>query len=461
MSASRPTDSERLGGRFGVLRLRDFRNVFIAQTVSTFGDGITPVALTFAVLDLTGSGTDLGLVLAAQVLPLMALALVGGVWADRLPRNLVMVASDLIRAAVQLTGAFLLLTGSAQVWQLALLAAVHGSAEAFFRPAAGALVPQIVPVARLRQANALMGMSDNFGWMVGPAMAGTLVALIGAGGAIAVDGVTFLVSAAFLATLRVPAVKQAGARAAGFLSEFRQGWWEVTSRRWLWVMLLRVALVLCFVVAPFQVLGPLGLREQGLSTGEAATAWGWIQAAFSAGMIGGALFAIRYRPRRPMVTVSLMGATALVSPLTLALGGGPTALDRHARPPRRGHRRPRHRVEHRPADGGRGRGPRASRRVGLDGVAVAVAGGAGAGRPARPEHRRDQRLVAVVRARHRRGLLGVRRARHLADALADEPADGRRRRDLRQVAVSQTRGSGAMPPGRRGPAQALRLPQPL
>ena len=124
----------------------------------------------------------------------------------------------------------------------------------------------------------------------------------------------------------MPAVKQAGARAAGFLSEFRQGWWEVTSRRWLWVMLLRVALVLCFVVAPFQVLGPLGLREQGLSTGEAATAWGWIQAAFSAGMIGGALFAIRYRPRRPMVTVSLMGATALVSPLTLALGGGPTAL---------------------------------------------------------------------------------------------------------------------------------------
>ena len=87
MSASRPTDSERLGGRFGVLRLRDFRNVFIAQTVSTFGDGITPVALTFAVLDLTGSGTDLGLVLAAQGLPLMALALVGGVWADRLPRN--------------------------------------------------------------------------------------------------------------------------------------------------------------------------------------------------------------------------------------------------------------------------------------------------------------------------------------------------------------------------------------
>ncbi len=171
-----------------------------------FGDGITPVALTFAVLGLTGSATDLGIVLAAQSLPLAALALVGGVWADRLPRAAMMVASDLIRAAVQITAAVLLLTGTAHVWQLAVLAACHGAAEAFFRPAAGALIPQIVPASLLQRANALMGMSDNFGWMVGPAVAGTLVAVIGSGGAIAVDGVTFLVSASFLATLHVPAV---------------------------------------------------------------------------------------------------------------------------------------------------------------------------------------------------------------------------------------------------------------
>ena len=93
-----------------LLRSRDFRSVFIAQSVSVFGDGITPVALTFAVLELTGSGTDLGLVLAAQSIPLVLLALVGGVWADRLPRGAIMVASDLVRAAVQLTAAVLLLT---------------------------------------------------------------------------------------------------------------------------------------------------------------------------------------------------------------------------------------------------------------------------------------------------------------------------------------------------------------
>jgi len=183
-------------GRLGLLRIRDFRNVFLAQSISVFGDGITPVALTFAVLGLTGCATDLGLVLTAQSLPLAALALVGGVWADRLPRAALMVTSDLVRAAVQIAGATLLLTGVAQVWQLAILAAVHGAAEAFFRPAAGA---------------------------------------------IAVDGATFLVSAAFLAALRVPAIPRSEA-AKGFVVELRDGWREVKSRTWLWVMLLRAGL---------------------------------------------------------------------------------------------------------------------------------------------------------------------------------------------------------------------------
>jgi MFS family permease len=320
MSASRLIPA-RLREGADLLHSRDFRNVFLAQSVSVFGDGITPVALTWAVLDLTHSGADLGIVLACQTIPLVLLALVGGVWADRLPRARLMVASDLIRAAVQLTGAALLLSGAAQIWQLALLAACHGAAEAFFRPAAGALLPQIVPTPRLQQANALMGMSDNFGWMVGPAVAGVLVGLIGAGGAIAVDGVTFLVSAAFLATLRVPAVLKTEA-ARGFFAEMRKGWHEVKSRTWLWTMLLRVCLVLFIVIAPFQVLGPLGLLEEGYG----AVVWGWLQAVFSAGMIVGMLIAMRYRPRRPMVTVTLTGATAVATPLAMAIFGDPWVL---------------------------------------------------------------------------------------------------------------------------------------
>ncbi len=307
--------------RLGVLRLPNFRNLFVAQTVSVIGDGITPIALTFAVLELTGSGTDLGLVLAAQTLPLALLSLVGGVWADRLRREHLMIASDLVRAAVQLTAATLLLTGVARIWHLALLAACHGAAEAFFRPAAGGLLPQIVPVRRLQQGNAMMGMSDNFGWMVGPAIAGFLVAWVGTGGAIAIDGLTFLVSATFLMQLAVPAIVRSRLP-AGFVAEMRDGWREVRSRTWLWVMLLRTMLVLCIVIAPFQVLGPIALRDQGYG----AASWGLVSAVLSAGMLLGAGIALRYRPKRPMVTVTLTGTLAIAAPLMLALGGGPFAL---------------------------------------------------------------------------------------------------------------------------------------
>jgi MFS family permease len=307
--------------RLGPLRLPNFRNLFVAQSVSVIGDGITPVALTFAVLELTGSGTDLGLVLAAQALPLAGLSLVGGVWADRLRRERVMIASDLARAIVQLTAAALLISGSAQIWHLAALAACHGAAEAFFRPSAGGLLPQIVPFRRLQQANALMGMSDNFGWFVGPAIAGLLVAVVGTGGAIAIDGLTFLVSAAFLTRLAVPAVVRSRVP-AGFVTELGDGWREVRSRSWLWVMLLRAMLVLCIVIAPFQVLGPIALRDQGYG----ALAWGLVSAVLSGGMLIGAGIALRYRPKRPMVTVTLTGSLAVFAPLTLALGGGPLAL---------------------------------------------------------------------------------------------------------------------------------------
>ena len=233
-----------------------------------------------------------------------------------------------------------------------------------------------------------MGMSDNFGWMVGPAVAGTLVALIGAGGAIAVDGATFLVSAAFLAALRVPAVVKSEA-ARGFFAELRKGWHEVKSRTWLWVMLLRVCLVLFIVIAPFQVLGPLGLREEGYG----AAAWGWLQAVFSAGMIVGMVIAMRYRPKRPMITVTLTGSTAIAAPLAMAIFGDPWILGARLHPARRQRRHPRRGLEHHAADADpQGvAGPRDG--VGLDVVARALAGRPRGRRPARRAVRRDHHVL--------------------------------------------------------------------
>lgn len=307
--------------RWNVLRVRNFRNLFLGQAISAFGDGLTPVAVTFAVLRMSGSATDLGIVLAAQITPLVALTLVAGVWGDRLRRERVMLVSDCVRACSQAILALLLLTHTARIWELVVLLAAYGAAQAFFVPAAGALTPQLVEERDVQAANAVLGFAYGIGLMVGPAVAGALIAFIGPGGAVAIDAATFLVSAGFLATLRVvPAerVRQVGS----FLGELRDGWREVRDRPWLAAMLLRTALLLFIVSAPFQVLGPLVLNGHP----HGAAHWGIVLAVFSGGILVGGARALFLRFARPMVACALLGATAAASPLVLALGGHFVAL---------------------------------------------------------------------------------------------------------------------------------------
>ena len=169
----------RLRAALPALHHRDFALLFSGQAISVIGDALFPVALAFAVLELSGSPSSLGLVLAAQALPLAAFALVGGVVGDRVSRQRLMLASDLARAVVQAVAATLLITGVAEIWHLAVLAGLYGAAEAFFRPAAGGLIPRLVPDSDLLQANSLIAMSQSLGMVLGPAIAGALIALFG------------------------------------------------------------------------------------------------------------------------------------------------------------------------------------------------------------------------------------------------------------------------------------------
>src|SRR5438067_4076797 len=135
----------RAGELFGALREPRFRLLWLGQATSTLGDGLVPVALAFAVIKTLDRGpTALGVVLAAQTLPLVAFVLAGGVWADRLPRQMVMLVSDVVRGAVQATMAVLLLSGRAELWHLVVLAAIYGTAQAFFQPAATGRVPATI-----------------------------------------------------------------------------------------------------------------------------------------------------------------------------------------------------------------------------------------------------------------------------------------------------------------------------
>ena len=318
----------RLPDRLGALRERPFRLFFLGQSVSLFGDGFAPLALAFAVLELSGSAVELGFVLAARSVPLVLFLLIGGVFADRLPRRGVMVAADIVRAVTQGLLAALVVGGVAELWHFVALQALNGAASAFFLPAAEGLVPQTVRAERLQQANALRALAESAGDVAGPAVAGVLVATVGAGWALAVDSATFLLSAAFLVRLPLPA--HAHLSQQPFVSDLLDGWREFASRTWLWVGVVYVSLANAFVLAPLWVLGPVVAKE---SLG-GAPAWGLIASAFGLGSFLGGLAALQFRPRRPFRAVVLaMFALALphaglalefpalaVAPLALAAG---------------------------------------------------------------------------------------------------------------------------------------------
>jgi MFS family permease len=232
------------------LRSRPFAWLWAGQTISALGDGAYTVALAWAVLKLTGSATDMGIVLVARSVPMLIFLLLGGVAADRLPRRLVMLASDAGRAVAVLAIALLEWQRTLQLWHLVALAAFFGFVSSFFMPAYQSIAPELVEVEALPSANGLSGLSRQIGMLLGPLIGGALVAALGAQDAFAFDGLTFVVSALCLLAVRMPAAVQSArpeAQAAagthhrgirGVTSDLREGMSYILASSWLWVTIL-------------------------------------------------------------------------------------------------------------------------------------------------------------------------------------------------------------------------------
>ena len=309
----------RLAESFAALREQPFRLLWLGQATSSVGDAMTPVALTFAVLGATGSAGDLGLVLAGYTLAHAVFILAGGVWSDRLERRLVMLTCDFVRAGAQATLAALVLVGEPRLWQFMLLAVVVGSAESFFSPALTGLIPHTVSLERLQQANALIALTRSASWVGGPAVSGVVVATAGAGWVFALDAATFVVSAGFLAALRVPAFPLGEKQT--FLADLAAGWREVRRHGWLWPSLVSFGIG-NLAWGAGAVLGPVvAERELG-----GASAWGLIAAGGGVGGVIGGFVALRWRPRRAILVshlltlaMGLLVAAYALPPPTLAL----------------------------------------------------------------------------------------------------------------------------------------------
>jgi len=307
--------------RLGPLAERDFRLLFLGRVVSMLGNAIAPVALAFAVLDLTGSKSDLGFVLAARSIPQVVFLLFGGVWADRLPRHRVMVVSSLVSGASQGAVALVLLTHHAALWHLIALGAVNGASSAFFFPASTGVIPQTVSAPLLQQANALLRLAINASWIAGAAIGGLLVAASGPGWAILIDAATFALGAVFIGLMRLPA----GLRMEGstVLAELREGWGEFRSRTWLWAIVAQFSIVNAAETGALNVLGPVVARRDLGGAG----AWGLILALQSAGLVAAGFLMLRFKPRRMLFVATLgvfcfcLPATALAAPAPLAVIG--------------------------------------------------------------------------------------------------------------------------------------------
>jgi MFS family permease len=300
-------------GRGAVLRIRDFRLLFTANTISRIGNAFTSVALAFGILDATGSTQDIGIVLAFRLLAQVALVLVGGAWADRVSRRTMLVRTAVLSGLTQAGIAALFLTHSGALWSLSLLATVNGAAFAFSAPAAIGVIPQIVPAELLSSANALSSIVRSSANIGGAALAGVLVAAASPGWALAIDAASLVLSAVLIA--RMSTLPPTG-KAQGLWIELREGWREFTSRTWVWAIVVQFTLVNMAAVAGLDVYAPVIAK---IDLGGPA-AYGAMTAAIGVGGVIGGITMLRYKPTRPLVTATVAILVALTLFVLLAAG---------------------------------------------------------------------------------------------------------------------------------------------
>ncbi|MGO1054200.1 MFS transporter [Crossiella sp. CA198] len=295
------------------LRYPAFRLLTVGRVITQLGDSVATIALAFAVLDLTGSVVTLGLVVGLRSIMSVLSLLFGGVIADRLPRNFVLVGCSAVSTLSQALLAALLLTGTATVPVVAVLAAINGTSVAFSWPASAAITPQTAPVETWQQANALVRLGISGGKIVGASIGGLLVAVVGPGWGLALDALTFAVAGLCFLLIRLPRTEP-GTERTTMVRELVDGWREFVSRRWVWVVVVGFMFLNAATVGVLQVLGP-AVADQTIGR----SGWGLVIAAQTAGMAVGAVIAMRLRVRRLLLVGCVCMLLDAVLPLTLAI----------------------------------------------------------------------------------------------------------------------------------------------
>jgi MFS family permease len=297
----------------GPLASAPYRLLVTGSTVNALGNAITPVALAFGVLELGGSASELGLVVAAYALAEVVTLLFGGVLGDRVPRQVLMQGAAAGAAVTQGVIAAALIGGWASVTMLGLVGLANGCLAALSGPSSQAMTRQTVSAEQLSSAVTLRRLGQNTAAVVGYAVAGMLVAAFGPGWAIGLDALTFVVAAICFALIRVPATVATGDRQS-MLGDLRAGAAEVFRHTWLWLLIGQALLYHLFYGGVQGVLGPIVVGDEfGMA------AWGWSLALLMTGFMVGALVTLWWRPRHGLAVGTVLLALTAVFPAALAL----------------------------------------------------------------------------------------------------------------------------------------------
>ncbi len=276
-----------------------FTRLISARLISNFGNGFMPIALSFGILALPGgSASDVSLVLGVQLAPTIAFMIFGGVAGDRFKRNQIVGGSDIIGCLFVFLSAASFIFGFTSIALLCFTGFFFGVLNAFWWPAFSGMLPEILPKEQLQKGNATVGLLTNFGYVAGSLVAGILVASFGAGWAILIDGISFLIAGILVWGIDLPPINSGdGEKAPAMWRELREGWSEFISRKWVVVVVIAFSFVNLAYEATLGVLGPIATKEHNGGPKE----WSWVIAAITLGMIVGGVLALRIHFSRPLL----------------------------------------------------------------------------------------------------------------------------------------------------------------
>ena len=276
-----------------------FTRLIGARLISNFGNGFMPIALSFGILALPGgSASDVSLVLGVQLAPTIAFMIFGGVVGDRFKRNQIVGGSDIVGSFFVFLSAASFIFGFTSIALLCLVGFCFGVLNAFWWPAFSGMLPEILPKEQLQKGNATVGLLTNFGYVAGSLVAGILVASFGAGWAILIDGISFLIAGILVWGIDLPSITSGdNEKPPAMWRELREGWSEFISRKWVVVVVIAFSFVNLTYEATLGVLGPIATKEHDGGPKQ----WSWVIAAITLGMIVGGVLALRVHFSRPLL----------------------------------------------------------------------------------------------------------------------------------------------------------------